>query len=141
MSQEEELAEWREAIDQVIYHTEIDRNEFPLDTRPTIIHGLNPAVRVNNAEANTLMGMCHLKLKHSPSLGEFFEASAEKGIQLLERAKQKDFPPAIYQLSECYRCTDASRDSPAHATHPPLCRAWLGNNWSCASQARHWGTP
>ena len=103
MSQEEDLAEWRAAIDQVIYHTEIERNEYPLDTKPTIVHALNPAVRVNNPEANTLMGMCHLKLKLSPNLGDFFEASPEKGIRLLEKAKAKGFAPAIHQLSECYR--------------------------------------
>ena len=103
MSHEEDLAEWRAAIDQVIYHTEIDRNEHPLDTRPSIIHGLNASVRVNNAEANTLMGMCHLKLKLAPDLGDFFEASPEKGIQLLQRAMERGYSPAIHQLSECYR--------------------------------------
>mmetsp|Transcript_29864 Transcript_29864/g.84174 ORF Transcript_29864/g.84174 Transcript_29864/m.84174 type:complete len:386 (-) Transcript_29864:2525-3682(-) len=99
----EELNEWREWINQVIFHTEYERNFSPLSSKASIIHGLNNAVRMNNPEANCLMGMCHLQLKLSPNLGDFFEPHDEKGISLLRRAAEADFAPAIYQLAECFR--------------------------------------
>lgn len=99
----DEVREWEAVIDQVIFHTEVERNENPLPNKASMIHGLNTAVRVNNKIANCLMGMCHLKLKLAPFLGDFFEPSPEKGIQLLERSKDKGYAPAIYQLAECYR--------------------------------------
>eukprot|EP00191_Tetraselmis_sp_GSL018_P006170 CAMPEP_0177596166 /NCGR_PEP_ID=MMETSP0419_2-20121207/10856_1 /TAXON_ID=582737 /ORGANISM="Tetraselmis sp., Strain GSL018" /LENGTH=384 /DNA_ID=CAMNT_0019087897 /DNA_START=164 /DNA_END=1318 /DNA_ORIENTATION=- len=100
---QDEIKEWRLAIEQVIYSNEYERNIHPLKLKASVVHGLNSAVRMDHPDALCLMGMCHLRLKLAPSLGEFFEPSAEKGFNLLEKAVEHKSSAAMYQVAECCR--------------------------------------
>lgn len=101
---EEELQIWVAAIDSVIYANEPQRHLDPVAVGSSAIHSLNNAVRGGHKVACCLLGMCHLKVQLAPHLGEFFEASTEKGFELLKQSADAEYVPAVYQLSECYRC-------------------------------------
>mmetsp|Transcript_9626 Transcript_9626/g.24501 ORF Transcript_9626/g.24501 Transcript_9626/m.24501 type:complete len:385 (+) Transcript_9626:92-1246(+) len=100
---EEELQIWVAAIDSVIYANEPQRHLDPVAVGSSAIHSLNNAVRGGHKVACCLLGMCHLKVQLAPHLGEFFEASTEKGFELLKQSADAEYVPAVYQLSECYR--------------------------------------